>query len=172
VRANGGNGCNDGTRGGGGGGGGGIIAVYYTTSTETWTKLNYGGTNPNNSFAIKYGGAGPIYRKSAAQTYGDLTLDGNNQFGSNNPSSFGLTSLVASSSATKTWDSLTVASRTTFYLGSSASTATFTNVTLTTMSLTRAHKVVSLDGSSKTLTFACASNLHGLTDFKSGYIDR
>ncbi|MFZ2188032.1 MAG: fibronectin type III domain-containing protein, partial [Candidatus Moraniibacteriota bacterium] len=55
----------------GGGGGGGRIAIEYVTSTYSGTKTAYGGGTG--------GGAGTIYLKSAAQTYGELYINNNAQ---------------------------------------------------------------------------------------------
>ncbi|MCK5591083.1 MAG: hypothetical protein KAI72_03930, partial [Candidatus Pacebacteria bacterium] len=60
-----------------GGGGGGRIAMYYTTDSSTVTYQNYGGKN--STFTSRMGGAGTIYKKSAAQTNGDLLVDNNDQ---------------------------------------------------------------------------------------------
>lgn len=61
----------------GGGGGGGRIAVYYTTDTSSLTYQVYGGAVGS----LRFGGSGTFYKKGASQTYGDLTLDNNNQGG-------------------------------------------------------------------------------------------
>ncbi|MFZ2188856.1 MAG: InlB B-repeat-containing protein [Candidatus Moraniibacteriota bacterium] len=58
----------------GGGGGGGRIAVYYTNDTSSIAYQSYGGTS-----GYAFGGAGTIYKKVAANTYGDLIVDNNNQ---------------------------------------------------------------------------------------------
>ncbi len=59
-----------------GGGGGGRIAVRYTSDSSSLTYSTYGGAG---SFGSLYGGSGTLYKKSAAQTYGDVTIDNNNQ---------------------------------------------------------------------------------------------
>ncbi|MCC6126067.1 MAG: hypothetical protein IT426_13975 [Pirellulales bacterium] len=56
----------------GGGGGGGRIAIYYTDKSGfTGTITAYGG------WGYQYGGAGTVFTKSPAQTYGNLLLDNN-----------------------------------------------------------------------------------------------
>lgn len=80
IRANGGTGggagcCNNGA----GGGGGGRIAVYYTTNTFSGTTSAYSGAR--GSVNAYPGGAGTVYLKSAAATYGDLVLDSNSPSG-------------------------------------------------------------------------------------------
>ncbi len=68
LTSNGGNGSTN-----GGSGGGGRIAVYYTSSSYSGTYTAYGGS----SYAK--GGAGTIYLKAAADTYGNLIVDNNDQ---------------------------------------------------------------------------------------------
>ncbi|MCK5592452.1 MAG: hypothetical protein KAI72_10900, partial [Candidatus Pacebacteria bacterium] len=72
ISANGGNSYREHT----GGGGGGRIAIYYTTDNSSIAYTAYGG---NGSGIDRVGGAGTIYKKSAAQTNGDLTIDNNDQ---------------------------------------------------------------------------------------------
>jgi hypothetical protein len=67
ISANGG----EGGTGRGGGGGGGRIALHYTADSSAVTFRSYGG----GGFA--YGGAGTIFKKSAAQANGDLLIDNN-----------------------------------------------------------------------------------------------
>ncbi|MCK4945145.1 MAG: hypothetical protein KAS59_02665, partial [Alphaproteobacteria bacterium] len=73
VITNGGNGYNTNE----GGGGGGRIAVYYTIDSSTVSYQAYGGLE--GTLTTRMGGAGTIYKKSAAQTNGDLTIDNNDQ---------------------------------------------------------------------------------------------
>ncbi|MDD5146475.1 MAG: fibronectin type III domain-containing protein [Candidatus Pacebacteria bacterium] len=73
ITANGGNGAYSGNGDYGGGGAGGRIAVYYTTDSSNFTYRAFGGT----SSGFK-GGAGAIFLKAAAATYGDLSIDNNN----------------------------------------------------------------------------------------------
>ncbi|AQQ72307.1 hypothetical protein SMSP2_02690 [Limihaloglobus sulfuriphilus] len=56
-----------------GGGGGGRIAIYYDSSTYAGSTTAYGGI----SHAYRGGGAGTIYTKKAADTYGTLLMDNN-----------------------------------------------------------------------------------------------
>jgi hypothetical protein len=119
ISVNGGNGVNN--NGGGGSGGGGRVAVYYTTDLSSVTYSTYGG-NTNNS---KFGGSGTTYKKSAAQTYGDLILN-NNNLGSTDERYFGLTPLLINS----TFDSITAKNSASLYL------ATASPVSVTTANLT------------------------------------
>ena len=69
ITANG--GAGDSTfHGGGGGGGGGRIAVYYDTDGSTIAMQAFGGYS-----VIQYGGAGTVFTKAAADSYGDLKID-------------------------------------------------------------------------------------------------
>lgn len=56
----------------GGGGGGGRIALHYANDASSLTQLVAQG---GRSGSGQHGGAGTIYRKPSAQTYGDLRLD-------------------------------------------------------------------------------------------------
>ncbi|MFA5854032.1 MAG: hypothetical protein WC866_03015 [Patescibacteria group bacterium] len=60
-----------------GSGGGGMIAVQYAGTTPTFTRQARG----SNVRGYEKGGAGTIYMKSDAQSFGDLTLDNNNVAG-------------------------------------------------------------------------------------------
>ncbi|MEI8026149.1 MAG: Ig-like domain-containing protein [Pseudomonadota bacterium] len=68
-----------------GGGGGGRIAVYYTTATGGFAYPSsilsrvqaFGGGCSSCSYG--FGAAGTIFLKSAAQTYGDMYINNNNQ---------------------------------------------------------------------------------------------
>ncbi|MCK4946368.1 MAG: hypothetical protein KAS59_08915, partial [Alphaproteobacteria bacterium] len=64
-----------------GGGGGGRIAVYYTIDSSTVTFQSFGGKNSTST--NRMGGAGTIYKKSAAQTNGDLIVDNNDNYSTN-----------------------------------------------------------------------------------------
>jgi len=57
-----------------GGGGGGRIAVYYEEYMYTGTILTIGGYGFDNNANASYGGAGTVYLKSSASTYGDLIV--------------------------------------------------------------------------------------------------
>lgn len=60
----------------GGKGGGGRIALHYANLTFSGTLTAHGG---KSAATIYYtGAAGTIYKKPAAQAYGDLTIDNNN----------------------------------------------------------------------------------------------
>ncbi|MGE5392704.1 MAG: DUF2341 domain-containing protein [Candidatus Saccharibacteria bacterium] len=65
----------------GGGGGGGRIAVRYTTDSSTISFRAFGGPAYDSSYygVNGHGGAGTIFRKAAAQTYGELIVDNNDQ---------------------------------------------------------------------------------------------
>jgi hypothetical protein len=129
ISVAGGGGCNTGS-----GGGGGRIAMYYTSlSTSTWTTtLNGGSRGGANTVGSsgRFGGSGTLYKKSNTQTYGDLILN-NSNVGVADDLVFGRTILNASSSATATFDSLTVASSASLFLGSDFPAATFTTASLT-----------------------------------------
>ncbi len=56
-----------------GSGGGGRIAIYYSTNNFTGGITAYGGS------VASYGGAGTIYLKDSADTYGDLLIDNNDK---------------------------------------------------------------------------------------------
>lgn len=58
----------------GGAGGGGRIAVWYTNDSSTITYSAAGGQNNQG----RDGGAGTVFTKAAAQTNGDLLIDGGN----------------------------------------------------------------------------------------------
>ena len=60
-----------------GGGGGGRIAILYTTDSSTVGYQAFGGLA--NASTLRMGGAGTIYKKSATQSNGDLTIDNNDQ---------------------------------------------------------------------------------------------
>lgn len=60
--------------GGSGGGGGGRVAIYYTTNTYAGTKTAHGGSGAGG---VDAAGAGTIYTRSAAQTYGELYVNNN-----------------------------------------------------------------------------------------------
>jgi hypothetical protein len=62
-----------------GNGAGGRVAVYYTTDNSSLTYTLQGG-----STASRYGGSGTLYKKAAADTYGDLILDNGDLEDSNN----------------------------------------------------------------------------------------
>ncbi|MFA5991389.1 MAG: PA14 domain-containing protein [Candidatus Doudnabacteria bacterium] len=112
------------SNGGGGNSSGGRIAVYFTTDSSTATYSAYGGTGGYTPTTVSaYGGSGTLFKKSAAQTYGDLTLD-NNNYGTTNELSFGKTPI-----ASTTFDSVTVKNSASSYLATS-STATTTSFTL------------------------------------------
>jgi hypothetical protein len=100
ISANGGNGYFDPkfTSVRGGGGGGGRIAIYYTTSTFTGTISAHGGTG------YEVGGAGTIYLKKDSDLYGSLTVDNANISSYIPP----FTSLGATSSASFTFQSLSI----------------------------------------------------------------
>ena len=74
ITANGGD--RGGTNNNSGGGGGGRIAIYYDTDTFAGTTMACGGSG------YQRGGAGTIFRKSSAQTYGDLLVDNCGNLGS------------------------------------------------------------------------------------------
>ena len=71
IWANGGGGGTS-SSGASGGGGGGRIAMLYTTKTFTGSVLAYGG---RPRYGGRYGGAGTIFSRADAQTYGSLRLD-------------------------------------------------------------------------------------------------
>lgn len=71
VRANGGGSADSNYDGGGGGGG--RVALYYTTDNSNLSTLSAKGGRPGGG--AQYGGAGTIYTKAAAATYGDLRID-------------------------------------------------------------------------------------------------
>ena len=75
--ANGGNGW---TNPATGGGAGGRIAIYYTTDSSSITYQAYGGSPSEH-----YGGAGTLYEKPSSKTYGDLTVNNNNNSGDRTP---------------------------------------------------------------------------------------
>ncbi|MCK4945283.1 MAG: hypothetical protein KAS59_03365, partial [Alphaproteobacteria bacterium] len=116
ITANGGNGeasnC--------GGGGGGRIAVYYTTDSSTVSYQACGGLAGTST--LRMGGAGTIYKKSAAQTNGDLIIDNNDQ-DSLDDRYFGITPI----NETITFDTITVQN-----YGNLETTAS-SNVTYTTL---------------------------------------
>jgi hypothetical protein len=65
---------------GGGGGGGGRIAVYYDTDSSSISYVANGGYGGDQGgYNGEDGGAGTIYKKDNAQTYGDLIIDNNNR---------------------------------------------------------------------------------------------
>ncbi|MCK4500196.1 hypothetical protein KAU11_06835, partial [Candidatus Babeliales bacterium] len=101
INANGGQG-GDGYYCDGGGGAGGRIAIYSTTDTSAITKSASGG------WSAQYGGAGTIYTKSTAQSYGELLIDNNNHAGAITPlnNSYGITTL----------DNLTIRNKSNVYL--------------------------------------------------------
>ncbi|WKZ29512.1 MAG: hypothetical protein QY323_02175 [Patescibacteria group bacterium] len=66
-----------------GSGGGGMIAVYYAGTAPTFSLQARG----SNVRGYEKGGAGTIYMKSDAQTFGDLTLDNNNVVGASSSQS-------------------------------------------------------------------------------------
>ncbi|MEI6728037.1 MAG: DUF2341 domain-containing protein [bacterium] len=63
----------------GGGGAGGRIALYYNTKTLS------GSVTASGSAGAGYGGAGTIYEKLAADTYGTLKIDNNGAVGAVTP---------------------------------------------------------------------------------------
>lgn len=82
VSANGGNTIVGGAGYWGGGGGGGRIAVYFGTDSSTISFRAYGGNAGQFGSFIGdagIGGAGTVYKKAAAQTYGDLIIDNNDK---------------------------------------------------------------------------------------------
>ncbi len=72
ITANGGNGGN--TTSSGGGSGGRIALFYGSSLSGSITISAYGGTP-----STRFGAAGTIYKKSSAQTNGELIIDNNNQ---------------------------------------------------------------------------------------------
>ncbi|HTM69053.1 MAG TPA: hypothetical protein VL426_07220, partial [Candidatus Binatia bacterium] len=77
-----------------GSGAGGRIAITYTTDSSTFTTAAHGGTS-----SIQAGGAGSIYKKSTAQTNGNVIFENNNVSGAN-------TTQIAPSS--QTYDNVTI----------------------------------------------------------------
>lgn len=73
IRANGGNGAGI----VGGGGGGGRIAVRFNTNSFTGSITAFGGSGAS------FGGAGTIYQKNNAESFGRVTLDNGNNRGTN-----------------------------------------------------------------------------------------
>jgi hypothetical protein len=69
------NGGNSGNGNGSGGGGGGRISIKYTNKTFTGNVRAIGGVVVGSNSYTSAGGAGTIYIKSAAMTYGDLLID-------------------------------------------------------------------------------------------------
>ncbi|HVY67566.1 MAG TPA: discoidin domain-containing protein, partial [Patescibacteria group bacterium] len=113
IRTNGGSGnC---WFGNGGGGGGGRIAVYYATDVSTIAYQSYGGAAACDNSP---GGAGSIYKKSSAQSYGDLTFD-NNNIGAASLPYFGLSTLDG-----EVLNSLTIKNSALLYMAASSATAT------------------------------------------------
>jgi hypothetical protein len=70
-----------------GGGGGGRVALYFETNTFAGTLVAQGGSG------YVAGGAGTIFRKSPAQSYGDLLLDNGGNAGARTPLAAGSWSL-------------------------------------------------------------------------------
>ena len=63
-----------------GAGAGGRVAIYYTTDTSSGARQAFGGSSNSGTGPLdRYGGAGTVYAKSAAQANGSLTVDNNNQ---------------------------------------------------------------------------------------------
>ncbi|RLC38738.1 hypothetical protein DRH27_01550 [Candidatus Falkowbacteria bacterium] len=61
------------------GGGGGRIAVYYTTDNSSLNYQVYGGYNAGSNTNYM-GGGGTIYKKSSAQSHGDLIIDNSDRY--------------------------------------------------------------------------------------------
>ncbi|MFA6131371.1 MAG: fibronectin type III domain-containing protein [Patescibacteria group bacterium] len=80
-------------------GGGGRIAIYYDTDSYSATPTAYGGYDAGSAYL---GGAGTIYLKDNAVTYGDLLID-NNSSDSINDYYFGKTPI-----ASGTFNSITI----------------------------------------------------------------
>ena len=90
------------------GGGGGRIAVYYTSRTGSfagatvYSSINaFGGAGMGGNIAHA-GGAGTIYLKSAAQTYGDLIINNNNTTSNSGLTSLPIPTLSTSGTVTST----------------------------------------------------------------------
>jgi len=81
ITANGGTGQEE-DDGDSGAGGGGRIAIYYDTNNSSVTTAAHTSDQTVSSPSSEHGGAGTIYIKDNAASYGDLTLD-NNSLGSN-----------------------------------------------------------------------------------------
>ncbi|MCL5775207.1 MAG: hypothetical protein M1333_03280, partial [Patescibacteria group bacterium] len=128
ITANGGYGSWSGGSGStGGSGGGGRIAIYYTSDTSTTTVQNHG--NYVSFFGRSVGGAGTIYKKAAAQTYGDLIVDNDNIQGATTDESL----LAPPTPISGTYDSITARDNAVFHL--STTTASATTVTIATNAL-------------------------------------
>jgi hypothetical protein len=109
------------SHGGAGAGAGGRIALIYTTDSSSYSYSLFGG---NNGSGTGNGGSGTFFKKSGAQSYGDLTID-NNSLGSSNESLFGYTPI-----GSQILDSVIVKNSGSLYL--TASSATSTTLTLQT----------------------------------------
>ncbi|MCY2953030.1 MAG: hypothetical protein NTU53_13795, partial [Planctomycetota bacterium] len=104
----------------GGGGAGGRIAVYFATNSFSGTTSASGGAG------AQYGGAGTIYRKSTAQSFGELLVDNGGAAGATTPlpaAVYALDDLEVAGAAwlqlptgTHTIDNITVRSGTTLSL--------------------------------------------------------
>ncbi|MBI5531049.1 MAG: hypothetical protein HY918_06160 [Candidatus Doudnabacteria bacterium] len=110
ITANGGVGVTGGNASGDGGGG--RIAINYTTDNSTITYSAYSGAGQ------LYGGSGTVYKKSQAQSTGDLTFD-NNNLGGSTDTSFGKSILGSAS-----YNSITIKNSASLYLTASSATAT------------------------------------------------
>ena len=129
--------------GSGGGGGGGRIAINYTTDSSTISYSAQGGSF-NSGGGSLLGGAGTIFKKTAAQTYGDVTVDNNNQGGASYQY-FGQTAVSST-----TLDNLYIKNSASVYLA--ASSATSTIITISNNGLYDAKSGTNLKYSSLTWT--------------------
>ncbi|HTK04300.1 MAG TPA: fibronectin type III domain-containing protein [Candidatus Eisenbacteria bacterium] len=129
VSANGGVGTTAGA--GGSGGGGGRVAVFYTTDSSTLVstagKLQAYGANPGSGGSAFSGGAGSVYVKSAAAANGDLVIDNNNNASTG---SFGFTPQVTT--ASQTYDNITIRNGAKYSVPSTFSLAAATAMTVGT----------------------------------------
>ncbi|MFA6522282.1 MAG: fibronectin type III domain-containing protein [Patescibacteria group bacterium] len=82
-------------------GGGGRLAIYYDTNTYSGTPTAYGGYDASNGY---YAGAGTVYIKDNADTYGSLTVDNNSHDMTTDDRYLGKTNL----SSTATYKNLTI----------------------------------------------------------------
>ncbi|PIR96221.1 MAG: hypothetical protein COT92_02270, partial [Candidatus Doudnabacteria bacterium CG10_big_fil_rev_8_21_14_0_10_42_18] len=127
ITTNGGTGCNL-----GGSGGGGRIAVNYTTDSSSITYQSHGSTNGYLGVET-YSSAGTIYKKSAAQNFGDLILENNNLAGSDERI-IPATPLGLISTDPLEFDSITATSSARFYLASSTASSLSASTTSLTLS--------------------------------------
>jgi|GEM_PF-920678 len=104
----------------GGGGGGGRIAVNYTTDASTISFRAYGGRYSTDTYRV--GGAGTIFKKSSAQSNGDLLVDNNNIY---NTVDFALGKTLLN--AVFTFDNLTIQNSGNLMTGSSTNIS-YTNL--------------------------------------------